>query len=158
MVGGLLFMHKSGILLFNSKMQILTRGQTNTLVFTLTESSTIVRPIYLFEITNKGDINPYCFIATDISSYIERYNRFTIQEVTGTATPENKYNGIIKLYTNGEYAYRIFEQTSSTNLNPANATNTTPIETGFIKVEGSATNSTYYIPTHKDGKVYKTGK
>ena len=139
-------------------MQIITRGATNTLVFTLTENATLSAPIYLFEIINKGDVNPYYFIAADISAYPTRFNRFTVQEVTGTATQEDKYTGKIKLYTNGEYAYRIFEQTSSTNLSPANATNTTPLEVGFIKVEGTATNKTYYTPTHQDGKVYATGK
>lgn len=139
-------------------MQIITRGIKNVVVLTLNEKTTLTNPYFLFEIKNKTNVIPYYFIAADVSLYPNRYNKFNIMEVTGTATPENTLIGNILLSSNGEYEYRIFEQTSATNLNPGLSTNTSPIEVGFIKVEGNATAKRYYTTVEKNGKTYATGK
>jgi len=47
--------------------------------------------------------------------------------------------GEVKLELTGFYKYRIFEQLSTTNLDPTLSDNTTPIEIGKVKVIGEST-------------------
>lgn len=135
-------------------MQVINRNSANNVYFTLTENVTLANPVFLFEIVCKTNPNPYYFIATDISTCKMRYNKFVVTE---SAIP-NVLNGVISLSSNGEYAYRIFEQTSSTNLDPALCDNTTPLEVGFILVQGTGATQRNYSYTKKNGKTYATGK
>ena len=135
-------------------MQVIKRNSTNILIFTLKEAQTLSSPVFLFELTCKTNAYPYYFIATDLSQYPDRYNKFSVTE----GGVENVYNASIVLSSNGEYKYRIFEQTSTTNLNPALCDNTTPLEYGFILVEGTAATERNYDYTKKNGKTYATGK
>lgn len=120
-------------------MQLITKGQANTLVFTLTEKVTLTNPVFLFELASPEGTLIY-FLSADTSSYPTRYNRFTITE--GTNSP---LNGQIVCTTAGQYNYRIWEQTSSSNLDPANTT--TLLEEGIIEVIGSSqTIATHQVP------------
>tara|TARA_R110000868_G_scaffold371143_1_gene634650 strand:+ start:62 stop:472 length:411 start_codon:yes stop_codon:yes gene_type:complete len=112
-------------------MQLITRLSNNTLVFTLKEKQTLTSPYWLFELRFRGDNTTVkTFIVADTSSYTDRYNKFLITECASGA--EVLTSGTVNLQNIGEYSYRIFEQSSASNLSIANAT--TECENGLIKV------------------------
>lgn len=118
-------------------MQIITLDTNSTLVFTLYEKQTLTSPYWLFELRLRGTNKFKYFIAADISAYPTRYNQFTF---TDSAT-ENPTSGTINLTETGEYHYRIFEQTSASNLDPSLATS--EVECGIIKVITTTGVTTY---------------
>ena len=75
-------------------------------------------------------------LAADLSSYTNRYNQFTITESTG----EVLTSGTATLSPSGWWTYKVYEQTSSTNLDYRLCDNPTPIEVGRIWVEYTPTN------------------
>ena len=104
----------------------LTKGETNTIVMTLTEKQLLTNPNYLFVFTNRSSNNVIKFVilnASDISLYKDRYNEFNI--VTNT----NFSNAL-----EGQYTYEVYEQTSTTNLN---ITGLNKLETGIMWLSGS---------------------
>jgi hypothetical protein len=111
-------------------MQIINKGQNNFLVFTLTEKVTLNNPYYLFSFKHQVLMSSVNFIASDVSSFPTRFNKFLITETTGTV---NLTSGIVSLPETGFYEYSIYEQTSSSNLNTDNATGL--LEIGMVKVE-----------------------
>lgn len=99
-------------------MIILQKATTNTeLVFTLNENKTLSSPYYLFVFSKGG--NDYPVISTDLATTAqqERYNKFTITE--GSSDPTN---GSFIIGSTGVYELNIYEQSSSSNLDPDNAT------------------------------------
>lgn len=91
------------------------KGQTTKVVVTLKEKQTLSAPNYLFYFTSRATDNTKAFVIlnnADLSAYKDRFNAFNI--VT---------NSYFSNYDSGEYTYAIYEQTSSSNLNPALATN-----------------------------------
>lgn len=125
----------------------INKASVNIVVVTLTELVTLPSPIFLFEFKNDQDNSLHYFIAADISSYIERYNKFSIEE----KVLPNPLMGEVELSLTGFYSYRIFEQISSTNLDPLLCDNTTPLEVGKVLVIGTSdTEFTHdYNPTIK---------
>jgi len=121
-------------------MLLLTKNTTATYYLTLTENVTLTSPYFLFEFTNEFSLTPVYFIAANTSSYTQRYDSFVITETSGTNILTS---GTITLNPTVQYTYRVWEQTSSSNLNPANAT--TLLEVGILKVIG--TSDTYYENT-----------
>lgn len=95
----------------------ITRSSANTVVLTLTENTTIDSPTYLFTLKKENNQIVKSFIAVDVSSYTERYNKFIITEV-GDGGVENLLTGNIELSKPGRYVVEIRQQTSSSNLNP----------------------------------------
>jgi hypothetical protein len=81
----------------------------------------------------------YNFLLTDVSTFKDRYNKFSINE--------NTYN-----FFEGEYMYEIYAQTSSSNLNPALANE--QVESGILKVQLSSTTTDEYNPTLIE-KIYE---
>lgn len=120
-------------------MLTITQNSANTLILTLTERTTLSSPIFLFVFTSEQMKQSYACIAADTSNYTYRYNEFVITE---KAIPDT-LSGEINIPYPGEYTYEVYEQSSGTNLDPANAT--TLLETGVLKVkpDTSATNTTY---------------
>lgn len=108
------------------------RGRVNQVPVTLTELTTLTNPYYLFEFKNDTNIPKYVIInsADDLSSadQRERFNLFAIEEVGSGADPEN---GTITLL-DGDYVYTVYEQSSSTNIDPDNVTGT--VEKGICTV------------------------
>jgi len=83
---------------------------------TLVEKTTLVNPYYLFEFINDMTLVKYYQIFTDVSIAGEarnRSNEFNI-EVVNSGSGANK----IILGNVGLYHYTIYEQASSTNLDP----------------------------------------
>lgn len=99
---------------------------SNVVVLTLSEKITISSPTFLFEfINNQTQVKYYC-ISADLSLYPERYNKFTIVVKTTTPTP---LSGEIQIPLGDEYTYNVYEQSSTTNLNP---TGLTVVENGLM--------------------------
>jgi hypothetical protein len=134
------FLPKNEISVYIS-MQIINQASSNTCVFTLKEKQTLTSPYFLFELYCEVSEQTYYFISTDISSYTDRYNKFTIVEPTN-----------VVLSVAGQYNYRIFEQSSNTNLNPSLAT--TLLESGIIKVVGTNAVKIVYNPTQDNIVIY----
>lgn len=92
----------------------LQKGQTNKIVLTLSEKATLTNPNWLFVFKSRVSNEIIKFVilgSADLSSYKERFNSFNI--VTNTYF-NNK--------TSGEWSYTIYEQASTSNVNPALAT------------------------------------
>lgn len=116
-------------------MLILQKNTANTVVVTVTEASTIDNAKYLFEFLNvTSNTKTYC-IPTNISTQKQRYDKFIITEKTNP----NNLNGEIRLEHEGDYYYKIYEQSSSTNLDP---TGLTMVEQGIAKILNSAQQTT----------------
>lgn len=117
---------------------LINKNSTNNRILTLSEKTTLTNAVYLFEVINDQSGTVKCFIANDISANPVRYNEFNLIE---NAT-ENLLNGIFELELSGFYTYNIYEQTSTTNLNPLLATNL--IETGKLEVPDNTAELTRY--------------
>lgn len=78
---------------------------TDNIVVTLKEKTTLTNPKYLFvfeHLTTKEQVK---FVAgTDLSAYPDRYNEFSVT--------------ISQFTTVGQYIYKVYEQASSSNLDP----------------------------------------
>lgn len=112
-------------------MLLITQGETKFWYLTLTEKVTISNPYFLFSVTHRQTMRVYNFILTDVSTFKERYNKFSIDE-----TDYNFYEG--------EYMYEVYAQTSSTNLDPSLANEL--VEEGILKVQLVVSPETFYTP------------
>jgi len=95
-------------------MIYLTKGATSQIILTLKEKQTLSAPNYLFVFTHRGSNIEVKFVilnAADTSAFKDRFNQFSIVTNTYFGTQDS-----------GEWEYQIYEQTSTTNTNPANAT------------------------------------
>jgi len=124
-------------------MVYLTKGVTSEIILTLKEKQTLSSPNYLFVFTHRGSNVAVKFVLLnnqDTSLHKERFNQFSL--VTNTYFAN---------YDSGEWGYQIYEQTSSSNVNPANATSL--LETGIMRLNDSTTfsftkyqtNNTYIV-------------
>lgn len=106
---------------------------------TLTEKTTISNPTYLFSLKHRLTAVEYNFILNDSSEYVDRYNKFQITEGT-TVTLDA-----------GEYEYKIYAQTSPSNINPADADEL--VEQGIVKVDFDVTRTQYTVTLNE--KIYE---
>jgi hypothetical protein len=114
----------------------LTKGQTQSIILTLTEKQLLTNPNYLFVFTNRSANTEVKFVQlnnTDVSQYKERFNEFSI--VTNT----NFANAL-----NGQYDYEVYEQASTSNTNP---TGLNMLESGIMELVGAPFNFTEYTTT-----------
>jgi hypothetical protein len=115
----------------------LTKGETNTIVMTLTEKQLLTNPNYLFVFTNRSSNNAIKFVVlntSDVSQYKDRYNEFSIVTNTNFATA-----------LEGQYTYEVYEQTSTTNLN---ITGLNKLETGIMWLSGSTLSYNQFTTTN----------
>lgn len=126
-------------------MLYINKNTDNTLIVTLQEKVTLTSPYYLFVFTSDVTQEKVIFLQSDISEFPERYNEFLITETSGTQIPSS---GTIEFLPIGSWTYKIYEQSSSSNLIEANAGNL--LETGQAKVLG--TNESY--DTHQQSNTY----
>lgn len=96
-------------------------------LLTLSEKTTLSNVVYLFECINDQTQNVFCFIANDISANKERYNKFRIVDNVTELPLVGQLN-----FETGFYKYNVYEQTSTTNLNPLLAANL--VDKGKLKV------------------------
>jgi hypothetical protein len=114
----------------------LTKGQTNTIILTLTEKQLLSNPNYLFVFTNRSTNNIIKFVvlnASDLSLYKDRYNEFSI--ITNT-----NFSSALE----GQYTYEVYEQASSSNTN---ITGLNKLETGIMWLSGSTVTYNQYTTT-----------
>ena len=99
-------------------MLSIVKAQANIIVVTLEEKTTITPTVhYLWKFVNDQDCSiDYC-IATDTSLYNYRYNKFSITEKVNPVA----LNGEVSLQL-GFGKYYVYEQVSSTNLDPTGLT------------------------------------
>lgn len=105
-------------------MIYLTIGQTSDVILTLTEKQTLTAPNYLFYFINRTSNDVVAFVKlnnTDASAHKDRYNKFSINAVT-------YFNNKLP----GEWTYYIYEQASTTNTDPDQATGL--LETGILRL------------------------
>lgn len=131
-------------MLFSIKMLHFTKGQTANIIVTLKEKATLSVPNYLFVFTSKVAKTEIKFIrlfTDDTSGYKDRFNQFDIA-----------VNSYFANALPGEYNYTIYEQASSSNLDPSLATGI--LETGQMALNNStdfefttynATTNTYKV-------------
>jgi hypothetical protein len=127
---------------------IINKNSTNTVVLTLSEKTTLTNAVYLFEVINDQSGEVKCFIAEDISTNKIRFNEFNFIE---NAT-EDLLNGTFELGLSGFYTYNVYEQTSTTNLDPLLATN--KIETGKLNLVDNVSDITQYSGNQIETIVY----
>jgi hypothetical protein len=124
-------------------MIYLRKGHTDDVIVTLKEKQTLSAPNYLFYFKQRSSNDVVAFVilnAADLSQYKDRYNKFSINGVTHFSSE-----------LAGEWEYMIYEQSSTTNVNPALATNL--LETGIMRLSDTdsfsfteySTNNTYIV-------------
>jgi hypothetical protein len=118
----------------------------NYLVATLTEKCTLDNPVFLVEFINQITLQKRYCIAEDISEYPDRYNKLVIDN---DPEPVDPLEGEVDLSVRGYYHYKVYEQSSTTNLDPDNAVGL--VERGIAKVEYTAQTVTEYETTQNDG-------
>lgn len=92
----------------------LIKGQVIKIILTLSEKATLTSPNYLFYFKSRNTNETVAFVIlnnADLSAYQERFNAFniTVSSYFATKLP-------------GEWSYQIYEQTSTSNLIPSQAT------------------------------------
>jgi hypothetical protein len=117
----------------------INKAQTKSWYLTLSEKTTIANPTYLFSLTHRLTNNAYNFILSDTSSYPTRYNEFELTEGT-TVTLDA-----------GEYIYKIYAQTSPSNVDPNLANEL--VEEGIVKVDFDVTRTQYSVTLNE--KIYE---
>ena len=93
----------------------------------------------MFSLTHRLTNVAYNFILNDTSSYVERYNAFELTE------------GSTVTLDAGEYIYKIYAQTSPTNVNPDLANEL--VEEGMVKVDFDVTRTQYTVTLNE--KIYE---
>ena len=92
-------------------MITIKKGNTETIVLTLTEKQTLVNPNYLFVFKSRMPEQVVSFVllnAADTSLYKYRYNQFSLI-----------VNNYFSNSPQGEWRYYIYEQASATNKDEA---------------------------------------
>lgn len=113
---------------------LLQKATSTDIALTLKEKTTLSSPTYLFGFTSDSTSVSYYVILTDTSTVgaqRDRANLFTLVE--GTDDP---VNGEVILGNPGMYTYIVYEQSSTTNLDPDNATGI--VERGEMRLIGSS--------------------
>lgn len=96
-------------------MIFIDRNTTNKFVLTLSESSSLLSPNYLFKFQSDWDLdgsNIIWYATADESNYKDRYNLFSLEESsTGSTTGGTS----VPLYLKqGQYSYSVYESSAST--------------------------------------------
>ncbi len=121
----------------------LTKGNTETVIFTLEEKQTLASPNYLFVFENRSTKSVIKFVklaADNLSTYKDRFDKFSI-----------KVNNYFSREDSGEWLYYIYEQTSANNINPESATGM--LEEGIMRLNES---SEYSFTEYETDNTYIT--
>jgi len=124
-------------------MIYINKNSLNKIVLTLTESSRISNPNYLFHFVNEygNDTTGFTFTTPDLTTSTNRYNLFNLTEATTGSTSGG--NDIPLSLTSGQYIYRVYEASASTLQ--ISATTGQILETGRMVVATTNNNSTEII-------------
>ena len=116
------------------------KAESKDWILTLTEKVTISPVYFLFSFTHRLSNSTTNVLLTDISSYTDRYNKFSVTE------------GSTFTLDAGEYMYKVYAQTSDTNTNPDDADEL--VEEGLLKVDFTPAAKTQYTVTLNE-KIYE---
>jgi hypothetical protein len=111
-------------------MIYIEQGELNNIVLTLTESTTISNPVYLFKFTWEltDSISPIYWVGTDLSAYPQRYNLFELEEGTDAT------------FRIGQYKYEVYESANPIVVDDETTEGVLDkIEEGRMVVNGTAT-------------------
>lgn len=118
---------------------LINKNSNNYVYPTLFELSTLSPVYYLFEFENDQTKVKYYCIPTELSTELTRYNKFNIQDTSNPVALSGQVNLPV-----GNYTYRVYEQSSSTNLDP---TGLNQVELDICQVKDSSTfTNTDYSP------------
>lgn len=121
-----------------------TKGQTEKVILTLKEKQTLSGANFLFYFTSRVTDQNVAFVvlgSSDLSGFKDRYNAFDIV-----------VNSHFANVTSGEFNYWIYQQASTSNLDPALASGL--VESGQMSLKNSTefeyttynqTNNTYKV-------------
>ena len=134
---------------------IINKGVITKVPVTVTEQTTLSAPVYyLFEFESKQTREKSYCIGVNISTITGRIDFFNIEE---TDTPD-PLNSEVSLMV-GEYRYKIYQQSSTTNLNPLNTTVAASgfawVECGVMVVPGESETINEYDGAVTTNKVYE---
>ena len=106
-------------------MIYIEKDELNQIVLTLTESTTISNPYFLFKFTWEIDeeLDPVYWLASDTSPYTDRYNLFSLTEGTDAT------------FKIGQYRYEVYE---TNNALATDETGLDLVEEGRMVVDGTA--------------------
>jgi hypothetical protein len=107
---------------------------TNSVIVTLYEKCiNILNPYFLWQIENKTTKEVTFFYQNDSSDVPWYYNSFTFSVATAAGLTAGILNN-----PPGEYTYTVWEMSGPYNLNVGSASNPNPVETGILKIVGTA--------------------
>lgn len=95
-------------------MIYIKKNTTNNVVLTLSESSSLASPSYLFEFIYEANLTPnnIYFTTTDTSLAVDRYNLFVITEDVSGSTTGGTSTALSLM--GGQYYYNVYEASAST--------------------------------------------
>lgn len=130
---------------------IIRKGEINQVVITVTEQTTISSPYYLFEFISKATKIPtYCIAQATTTA---RCDTFQITEKSNPVAA----SGEVSL-AEGDYTYKVYQQSSSTNTDPNNTTLAASgfayVEIGLCRVPSSGNEVTEYSGSDTTYKEY----
>ena len=134
-------------------MIVINKNTTTKFVVTLFELSQLTDPNYLFEFeSDQTKTKYYTIIVNNITTNKLRYNEFNFIEGTNNPT-----SGSLDLGPPGFYNYKVFEQNSTTNLDP---TGLNEVEQGKMKLIDSTyqPSFTQHSVTPTTNVVYNPGQ
>lgn len=123
-------------------MIYLTKGQVDVIILTLKEKQLFTNSNYLFRFIHRSLNTEVKFVILnneDTSAYKNRFNQFTLITNTYFNTSES-----------GEWEYYIYEQSSTTNLDP---TGLNLLETGIMRLSDS---TTFSFTTYQTSNTFIT--
>jgi len=127
---------------------IILESGANNVILTLTEKVTISNPYFLFALSSLQTNSTVYFLATDISNYTERYNKF----VWTIKTNPNNNVGEFLLPIEGLYSYTAYQLTSP-QLTPPNGA--VVLEVGNVQFGYTEQDLTIYNLPNTTIKVYE---
>lgn len=120
-------------------------GQTNNIIATLAEATTIASPYYILYMENvQTGLTAVCY-APDISPSPGRYQQFSIREMAGLTADGN--NAQVNLIYTGDWTYTYFESSTET----LSLAGLTAVENGRVRVYSSASVLPMSLPADTDG-------
>ena len=112
-------------------MIVINKNATTNIITTLWELTTLEVPYYLFEFESDQTKKKYYTVMTDLSTNKTRYNEFNFIEGSFDSDQFDPPPGTLTLGSAGFYKYKVYEQSSSSNLDP---TGLNEVEQGKMKL------------------------
>jgi hypothetical protein len=111
-------------------MLILSTTQSNKVVVTLREKSTLITPYYTWQIVNQNSFDTTIFSPENFTTS-PYYDAFTIS----IGTPSSLTSSVTLDLVPGEYHYKVYEMNTQYDLNIQNAVDY--VEIGLFIVDGT---------------------